>query len=149
MSVKYSLTLRKNPKDPEAPKKFYAQSQAGGELTFDELCNDVAERCTVTRADIAGCIEAVLVTIAHGLRKGEVTRFGEFGSFQVNVQSKGVADEKEFNSTMIKRAHIVFRPGKMLNNLVRNLEYAQVPKLPIKKKAVKTDGKSDNKTTGK
>lgn len=149
MSVKYSLSMRINPRKPNDPRRCYAQAQSGGELTFDELCDDVAERCTITRADIAGCIEAVLVSISHSLRKGEVARFGEFGSFQVNVQGKGVLEEKDFNPTMIKRAHIVFRPGKMLTNLMKTLEYTQVPKLPIKTKKDKPAGKADGKETGK
>lgn len=134
MSVKYSIAERMNPRKPSEPKKFYAQSQAAGELTFDELCEDVAERCTVTKADIAASIEGVLISISHSLRKGEIVRFGQFGSFQVNLSSKGADTLKDFSAAMIKGGRIVFRPGKMLTTLTNNLEYAQVPKKVVKKK---------------
>lgn len=134
MSVKYSLTARFNPRKPSEPKKFYAQSQGYGETTYDEMCQSISENCTLTKADIAAAIEATLVNIIHGLRKGEAVRFGDFGSFKVGISSKGADTEENFNVAMIKKGRILFRPGKMLTNMLKTLEYSQVPKLPKKEK---------------
>lgn len=143
MSVKYSLTARYNPRKPNDPKKIYAQSQSYGEITFDEMCQDISERCTLTKADIAAAIEGTLVSIEHSLRKGEAVRFGEFGSFKVGISSKGTETEKEFNAAMIKKSRVLFHPGKMLSSMLKSLEYTQVPVLPKKeKKGKKTDDKN-------
>lgn len=37
MSVKYTLTEKGNPSNPDAPKKFYANAKSTGEVTFRNL----------------------------------------------------------------------------------------------------------------
>jgi len=132
MSVKYSVVERANPRKMSDPKKFYAQAQGSGEMDFDMMCEDVSSRCTVTQADISASISGVLISIQQSLRKGEVVRFGDFGSFQIGVRSNGADTQKEFNAGLIKGARITFRPGKQLTNMLKTLEYSQVAKLPVK-----------------
>jgi len=60
MSVKYSVVMRKNPAKSSEPGKYYAHAQAYGEMDFDSLCEEVNGRCTVTRADVAAAVEAIL-----------------------------------------------------------------------------------------
>jgi len=132
MSVKYSVVERSNPRKPQDPKKFYAQAQGSGEMDFDSMCDDVSNRCTATKADISASISGALITIQQSLRKGEVVRFGDFGSFQIGVRSKGAGTQKDFNTGFIKGARIAFRPGKLLTTMLKTLEYSQVAKLSIK-----------------
>lgn len=137
MSVKYSLTKRCNPKDKNEDKKFYAQSQGSGETTYDEMCAEISGRCTLTKADVSCAIEAILESFEHSLRKGEPIRLGQFGSFRVGLSSKGVEKEEDFTSSMITKRRILFRPGKLLTNMLKTLEFTQVPKLQKKAKKVK------------
>ena len=37
MAVTYVIVKRGNPREKEAPKKFYAQAKSRGELTFKKL----------------------------------------------------------------------------------------------------------------
>ena len=57
---------------------------------------------------------------------------GDFGHFQVQVQSAGAETEKEFTSSNITKASIQFRPGKKLVEMLKTLQYQQVSKLPVK-----------------
>jgi len=132
MSVKYSIVERKDPRNEDSPVKFYAQAQGHGETDFDTLCDDVSSRCTATKADIGASIDGALVSIQKSLRSGEVVRFGNFGSFQIGLRSRGAETEKVFNTTHIRGAKISFRPGKLLTNMLKTLEYEQVSKLPVK-----------------
>jgi len=132
MSVKYSIVERKDPRNEDAPFKFYAHAQADGETDFDDLCEDVSSRCTATKADIGASIDGALVSIQKALRNGEIVRFGNFGSFQIGLRSKGAETEKMFNTGFIRGAKISFRPGKMLVNMLKTLDYAQVSQLPVK-----------------
>ena len=132
MSVKYSVVLRKNPAKSTEPGKYYAHAQAYGEMDFDSLCEEVNGRCTVTRADVSAVLESVLDSMNKGLANGQIVRLGNFGSFQIGVRSHGTAKENEFNPTMIRGTRISFRPGKLLTNMQKTLNYAQVAKLPVK-----------------
>lgn len=43
MSVNYSLAyMSSEPGNPDAPKKYYAKAQASGEVTLDEMAEDIA-----------------------------------------------------------------------------------------------------------
>lgn len=136
MSVKYSVVARRNPRNITDPQKFYAQAQGSGEMGFDSMCEDVSSRCTATKADISASISGALVSIQQSLRKGEVVRFGDFGSFQIGLRSNGAVTQKEFNVGLIKGARIAFRPGKLLTNTLKTLDYAQVAKLPVKEPVI-------------
>jgi len=132
MSVKYSIAAMKNPSDEDAPYKYYAKAQAHGETDYDALCEDVNTRCTATRADIGASIDGTLVSIQAALRRGEIVRFGNFGSFQVQLSRVGAESERLFNTSYIKKARIQFRPGKMLLNMLKTLDYELVPAKPKK-----------------
>ena len=49
-SVSYSVVPRKNPQEPEAGVRFYAQAQASGDVTVREMSERIQRTCTVTRA---------------------------------------------------------------------------------------------------
>lgn len=73
----------------------------------------------------------------ESLADGESVHLGDFGSFRMVAGSKGATTEEEFKTSLFNRAHIVFYPGTMLMNLVRDASfengYFRVP-LPRKVK---------------
>jgi len=135
MAVRFSVVPKKNPSRMAEPAKFYAQAQAHGDMDFDLICKDVDSRCTATRADVTAVLNALLTTMEIALSKGEIIRLGDFGDFQISVSSAGAETAKEFHSSMIRKARISFRPGKLLTNLLKTVEYTQVAKLPVRTKA--------------
>lgn len=51
---------------------------------------------------------------------------GELGSFQLQFGSTGTVTEKEFNQVLIKSRRIVFRPGKLLKEAVKNYTFEKI-----------------------
>lgn len=116
MAVKYRLVQRKNlgsDKDTN-PKKFYAQAVNNGYVTFDELCSEIAESCTLTSADVKAVMDRMNYTLDKNLRAGRVVQFGEIGNFRMAVGSTGSVNEDEFQNSLIKTPKIVFSPGSKL-----------------------------------
>lgn len=134
MAVLYSVAARKNPTNPESPKKFYAQAQSSGEATFKSICATITDRCTVTRSDAKAVLDAFLTVMKEHLAEGRIVRLEDFGSFQVSIGSHGAITEKECTSNMIKGAKLVFRPGQELKDMTKTLKYEKVAKLPVKTK---------------
>lgn len=131
-TVKYSITPRKNLQKPEEAPKFYAKTQASGEKGLDELCEDINGCCTFTRADIVGALAAIEVEAIKTLQNGLILRIGDLGSLRVSVSSNGAITEKDFNESYIKNARLVYTPSTKLREMLANLQYAQVEKLPAK-----------------
>ena len=132
MSVKYSVVALHNPSKLSEPKKFYAKAQAYGNLPLEEICDNVSHSGTIIRGDVLAVSDGLINQMIAGLRAGKIVELGDFGHFQVHVQSNGAETAKEFTASNIKAARIQFRPGKMLTNMLKILDYNQVAQLPKK-----------------
>lgn len=126
MTVTYSVVPRKNPAKKGDPAKYYAQAQAAGELDFEELCEGITSRSTCTETDVKASISGILYETKRALKAGRIVRLGDLGSLQIGLNSEGADKAKDFASSMIKGAHIVFRPGKTLADLMKVLSFQQV-----------------------
>lgn len=128
MSVKYVLVEKVNPGNPEAPKKWYAQSKGAGELTLKALSKEIAQRSTVNTADTLAVLESLTQVLGERLAEGQIVRFGDFGSFQVSIASEGAEKPEKFNMNMIKSRKIVFRPGADLREMLAALKFEKMAK---------------------
>lgn len=116
MAQKFKLIERKNlGKDNEAnPKKFYAQAVNNGYVPFTELCDDIAETCTLTSADVKAVLDRMNYMLDKHLRAGRIVQFGEIGNFRFALGSTGAVTAKDFSTSQIKQPKIVFTPGSKL-----------------------------------
>jgi predicted histone-like DNA-binding protein len=116
MAVKYRLIDRRNlGKDAkEAPRKLYAQAVNNGYVTFDELCSEISEYCTLTSADVKAVLDRMNYELDKNMRAGRIVQFGEIGNFRMAIGSSGAETEEDFSASMIRTPKIVFSPGKRL-----------------------------------
>lgn len=133
-TVKFSLAKRRNPSNPSAAIKFYAQAQASGEKSLDDMSRDIEQLCTVTRPDIVAVLAALQITVVESLQNGEIVRLGDLGSFRLALKGKGTLTEKEFSTSLIKKSRIVYSPSKEITVRLKALNFTHVAKLPLKKK---------------
>ena len=124
MAVTYVLAQKSNPRDLEAPKKFYAQAKASGELTLKKLSREIAEgSTTVSDTDVLAVLNDLTKVLKRHLDDGKVVRFGDFGSFQIGISSEGAETEEKYHPSMIKNKKVVFRPGVDLKEMLNNLKF--------------------------
>lgn len=127
-SLTYSVVPRKNLNPmAEGEMKYYAQSQARGEMGIREMAERIHEACTVTRADVMAVLTALEDVVAEGLQSGYIVRLGEMGSLQASLGSSGAASKEEFSETLINKVRVLFRPGLTLQEAINNVTYEQVP----------------------
>lgn len=120
MSVNYSLALMSTkPGDDSAPKKYYAKSQASGEITMDEMAEEISYATSLTDGDVLNVTRAIIHQLNKNLAAGKIVRLENFGSFQLQLQSEGSETEKTFTTNNITGASIQFRPGKVIKAATR------------------------------
>lgn len=134
MAVKYRLIKRKNlgADKGENPTKFYAQAVNNGYVEFDELCEEIAETCTLTSADVKAVMDRMNYVLDKNLRAGRIVQFGEIGNFRMAVGSSGSVNEDDFETSQIRTPKIVFTPGSKLQGTRKQTsfqkdEYAAEP----------------------
>ena len=124
MAVRYKLVEKSNPRNPQAPKKWYAMAKSAGEFTFRKLSKEIAEgSTTVSDTDVLAVLNDLTKVLRRHLENGEIVRFGDFGSFQISIGSEGAETEKQFHQSMIKSSKVIFRPGIDLKEMKNNLKF--------------------------
>jgi|GEM_PF-151500 len=123
MAVKYSVVQQKYDITGKGMLKFFAKAQSTGVMDFGSICETISDRGTATKGDVMAAIDGCIYAMKSALKEGKIVRLGDFGSFQVGISSEGTLTEKEFSSSKIKSAHILFRPGSDLTNMLTNLSY--------------------------
>ena len=125
-SVTYSVVPRINPRDKEAAPKFYAQAQARGDVNIREMASRIQGTCTVTKADVYAVLVALEDVIVEALQNGEIVRLGELGTVQVGLSGKGAVTSEDYDTSLIRKARINFRPGLTLAGMLSNLSFSKV-----------------------
>lgn len=127
MSVKYVLALKGNPGNPDAPKKYYAQTKSTGDITLKQISREIAENSTtVSDTDVLAVLNDLTKILNRHLKNGEIVRFGDFGTFQINIKSEGAETEAKFNQTMITDVKVSYRPGSDIREMINNIIFEKL-----------------------
>ena len=125
-SVTYSVVPRRNPSEKGTPPKFYAQAQARGSVNLREMSERIQATCTVHKSDVYAVLMALEDVVAEAIQNGEIVRLGELCTLQVGLSGKGAVTEEDYDTSLIKRAKINFRPGTVLSNALSSLTFSKV-----------------------
>ncbi|WP_291068969.1 MULTISPECIES: HU family DNA-binding protein [unclassified Empedobacter] len=123
MAVKYNVIQKAYPGDPTGPKKFYANSIADGEVSLRNLSKEIAQTSSISESDVYATLIDLAKMLSKHLSDGKIVRLGDFGSFQISISSEGMDAMNKVNSSSIKSAKILFRPGLDLRDTLATLKY--------------------------
>ena len=132
-NVTYSVAPRINPRDKDAPPKYYGRVQANGDVNIREMSERIQQSCTVHKADVQAVLLALEDAITDALKNGEIVRLGDLGTLQIGISSKGATTEEDYDVSLIKKARINFRPGLALAGVLTSLTYKKVAKKTVAK----------------
>ena len=121
--VKLKSIERPNPQDRVADNKFYAQAIATGTTDLERLAYLVSNQSTVREADCYAVLLSLLHNVSDELAQGKIVKLDKLGSFQIGVNSEGVATQEELSTGVVKKAHINFRPDKRLRMMLNNVGF--------------------------
>jgi len=147
MSVKFKVKQQPYDFAGNGVKKYFARTNATSIVDFNSICETISDRSTVTKGDVMAVIEGCIFAMKSALQNGNNVKLGDFGSFRVGIKSESTLTEKEFTASKIKSAHINFRPGPALENMLNNLTFQKVtattPELPEEEAEQPSSGTGD------
>jgi len=124
--IKLKTVQRPNPKDVTAERKFYVSAKNVGEITLEEMSENISDRCTLTDTDVLAALSALQREMTKNLMDGRIVRFGTFGSFQLSLNSSGVEKVDDASQNQVKGVRVRFRPGTRIQDNLRNLKYTLI-----------------------
>jgi predicted histone-like DNA-binding protein len=122
--MKYKMIKRINPQE-RSQTKWYASPVITGKISKTDLAKEVVNLSSLSRGDVSSVIENLLDIMPKYLLMGKSVNMGELGTLRVSFGSEGVENEKDFNSTKIKGAKIVFTPGIELKKQLATIKYTK------------------------
>ena len=121
--IKLKTIQRPNPQDATAARKFYVSTQSAGDVTLEEMSEEISDRCTLTETDVLAALNALQREMIKNLLAGKIVRFGTFGSFQLALSSDGVDKADEASHSLVRAARVRFRPGMRIQDNLKLLKY--------------------------
>lgn len=123
MTAKFSVISKKNPRDPNAPERYYPSYKSSGRTDTRELVRRIGEISTVSSVDSLAVVEGLLAVIPQELAKGNIVELGDFGSFRITIQSNGEDRPEDVNADNIEGAKATFMPGKLFQQVLDRIEF--------------------------
>jgi predicted histone-like DNA-binding protein len=121
--IKIKALERRNPQDNTAANKYYAKAISQGVIDFERLAYLVSNQCTVRESDCYAVLRALEHNVMDELKQGKVVQLGGLGNLQVGVSSHGEEAPEEVDIHSVKKAHMNFRPGAKLRDMLEILKY--------------------------
>lgn len=139
MPINYSVNPRRNPSEKGTPPKFYAKVQTRGTVSFDTLAEDIAYATTLTDGDVLNVLRALIKQVKKHLADGKIVSLDALGSFQFQISGKGAVTEEDYNTNLIKKVRIQYRPGRLVRE-VQNLTTLNFKKVqPLRSRKVEDE----------
>ena len=126
MTVKYSVVPKKDPRDLDAPPKYYPTVVSKERSDLRDIANRITQMSTVTSVDTMAVLEAFLLVIPEELAEGKIVELGELGSFRLTVLASGEDHPEDVSKRNIKEVKVRFKPGKLLKQILKGLEFRKV-----------------------
>lgn len=118
--LKYKLVQRKDMTNGalEGSKLYYPQVINQGRVSFDSLCEEVAEQSSLTSGDIKNCMDRLINCLVRHLKEGRSVDCGDLGSFRINIRSTGADTPEAYDAaTMMRKPSVQYYLGKKLRDM--------------------------------
>jgi predicted histone-like DNA-binding protein len=118
--LRYKLVQRKDMSKGalEGSKLYYPQVINLGRVSFDSLCEEVAEQSSLTSGDIKNCMDRLVNCLVRHLKEGRSVDCGDLGSFRINIRSTGADTPETYDAaTMMRKPSIQYYLGKKLRDM--------------------------------
>lgn len=118
--LRYKLVQRKDMSKGalEGSKLYYPQVINLGRVSFDSLCEEVAEQSSLTSGDIKNCMDRLVNCLVRHLKEGRSVDCGDLGSFRINIRSTGADTPEAYDAaTMMRKPSVQYYLGKKLRDM--------------------------------
>lgn len=118
--MNYKVIERKDPRNPEAPGKYYGFIVNLSKIGIEEIATRISSSCTVTRHDCLAVLSALQEQIIYALQEGKRVHLGDIGSFRTVANGLGSDTAEKYDSAYITKLRVCFTPNAKLKKPCRS-----------------------------
>ncbi len=121
------VQAKKNPRDLEAPERYYLQAVKNGNTNLERLAYLISNQSTVREPDCLAVLHAFVHNMLDELSQGRMVQLGILGNFQIGVNSEGSDLPEDVNRSNLKRVKLNYRPGSRIQKQINQLDFQIKP----------------------
>lgn len=118
--MNYKVIERKDPRNPEAPGKYYGFIVNLSKIGIEEIATRISGTCTVTRHDCLAVLSALQEQIIYALQEGKRVHLGDIGSFRTVANGLGSDTAEKYDPAYITKLRVCFTPNTKLKKPCRS-----------------------------
>lgn len=120
--------------------KMVATFAQAKRVSLDDLCAEISSACTLTKADVVGCVTALAEAIGTHVGRGHTVDVGELGTFSSSLRVERSAEGTAKPSVQsVRVGRVCFRASSSLKRKAEQaLERCGVGKAVVHAKAVQS-----------
>ena len=127
MAIRFKIVQRKNPRDLEAPPKYYGSVVTTGKAKTSDLAKEVAENTTLNAAELELALRLLSQVSRRRLAEGQSVDVLDLCTLTPTVSTEGAETEADFNmSSHLRKVTVRIRPKKELLEAVRSASLEKV-----------------------
>ena len=123
MAIKFKVQEAGNPQDLAAPKKFYARPISSGEISLEDLAEDIAYASSINESDVMAVLYSLVRVVPRHIAQGFIVRLGGLGSFRLGASSLGSDTPEEVTAANIQRPRVIFQNGLRIKKALSTLTF--------------------------
>jgi predicted histone-like DNA-binding protein len=93
---------------------------------WDGLTKSIEKTSAVNGADIRAVLYAMVEEAVMGLSESRIIRLGDLGSLCITLSSEGKDTAEEVTASAVKKAGIIFTPGKKLREMLDTTKFTKI-----------------------
>ena len=143
-TIKYSVTMMKNPTKPEMPEKAYARVQINEVISTKKFVGHISDHNGVfSKGTVKGVTTDLVNCLREMLVAGNKVEIEGLGTFGISLTSEGAESLEKFTSANIKAVNVVYTPSEDLQDLIQDATFTQVSSRRVQAAALKAEKAGD------
>lgn len=129
MGILVKAIQRINPRNKDATKKWFAVQNSAGLVSETKVAELIADETTLNPAEALMSIRQLYKILLRLLLSGNSVKLGNWGTFSITLNCKGVEKKDDLKATDIVRVNINFQPGEEMKTALQKAEFVWIDKL--------------------
>ena len=127
MALHYVIQERKNPKDLQAPGKYYLIARSLPAVDRKTFVEDMVRNTSLTKNEATTALDYLFESLPRYIALGHTVKLGELGFFRPTIQSVGSDSMDEATTDKVTKKRVVFIFGADIRDLINKIPLEKFP----------------------
>lgn len=124
--ITFKTVLRKNPKYPNDPKKYYPMIKSTGSVDVRTISEELSDASTLNSVDIRAVLFGLEKSLLKYLQDGYTVKFGDLGTFRPSISGTSAEIADDMTAGNVTKIRVLFVPSAILKRTVANAPLKKV-----------------------